>query len=1774
MSLVNDEAKPKSRDRSPYSRPPTAFCDKDSEKLTDLVKGRGIIKGRLTRLTTFINSITRDQLNSQKCIDLKLRMQGAASLLTEFNNIQTMIEKIVIDSDLDCQLNQRDLFEDSYYSALSRAEYLLNRAEVSDGSSVCHSKIKSIKLPVISMPTFDGSYEHWLEFRDTFMSLVHNSNEISDIQKFHYLKSSLKGSAELVIDSVEFSASNYTIAWELLLNRYNNSSMLIHNHVKALFTIQKLTKESYHMLRRLIDTILKNLRALKMLGGPTEHWDTLVIFIVTSKLDETTEREWEQYKCTIRKHNETKSSLKVDDLLTFLRDRAEMLETLQASHSKINLDSKKQTTHKAQCNVSTKSQQSRTTYKKPCLMCYNDHALYSCPKFLDANIDTKLHFIATNKLCENCLRSGHTLETCKFGPCRKCNRKHNTLIHSDTSNDAQVMTLHSNCNNREPRDVPTAPATPAVPAVDVPMHRSSTAQVNKPHIDNTRYTFNNQSVKSINSVLLSTAMIEIADNHNNYHIARCLLDSGSQLCFLSKDLCTKLNVTLIQSTCEIRGIGNSVTNSTQICDVKIRSRTGAYSTSLKCFVLPYISCTLPAVAYDQNELFIPEHIQLADPLFYESHNIDILIGAEIFWDLLCEGKIRLPNGPVLQNTKLGWIISGPIHSNTHNIDRSFQCNFSHAIETQLRQFWELEELPKASLTHTDDERACEEHFINTTTRTSDGRFCVHLPLQKSPASLGESYTQAKIRFLVLERRLERNITYKKLYTDFIHEYLDLGHMKKVSSYGTPHYFLPHHGVYREHSSSTRLRVVFDGSAATSNGVSLNDIQLVGPPLQSELFDILLRFRRYRFTACADIQKMYRQCLLHESQRDMQLIVWRDNPSEPLSMYQLNTVTYGMAASPYLAVRCLKQLALECTDPDVKRIISEDFYVDDMITGWDDKHELLSFCNKTSKCLQSGCFPLRKWTFNFQCDQSSGPFSAGKELTLGDTVQCKTLGLGWYNTSDEFYFNTQFKSDTNKITKRSILSHISQIFDPLGLVSPIIIIVKILLQRLWLLQLGWDDVVPSDVLLTWTKFANALSELNTIRVPRHVINTTATHSELHIFTDASQVAYGACIYVRSVSSDNNSLVRLLCSKSKVAPLKPVSIPRLELCGALLGARLYDKVNKALHLQFKNIIFWTDSTIVLGWLHMPPNLQKTFVQNRTSEIHELTRELPWRHVSGKNNPADLVSRGMSLEDLSTSTLWWEGPAYLRQPDFRCDLVPSFINGLPDELPELKSGVTLSAVPDKVSESSLFPFYRFSQFNRMRRAVAYVNRFIYNSRNTNNPRSGVLCVDELRESDITLARLSQLESFPVEYMSLTKNNCLGHKHNLAKLSLFIDHNKLIRVGGRISNSQIFSLDKKHPILISGSHPFATLLFRYEHTRLLHAAPQALLYNLRETWWPISGRNLARKVVHNCIVCKRLRGKTPTPLMGNLPMERLDATFPFMRCGVDYAGPMLMLNRRGKGSRTTKCYICIFICFVTRAIHLELVSDLSTEGYLLALKRFISRRGKPLEIFSDNGRNFVGLMNEFKKFINNCSSEIIDYAISQNIKFTFLPPYSPNFGGLWEAGVKSCKYHLRRVVGNAHLTFEEFSTVLVQIEAVLNSRPLSPMSTDPQDFTPLSPAHFLLGRPLTAPACEDVTEISTNRLTRYQRVEQIRQHFWSRWAKEYVSELQARTKRTKDDTPLKPGMLVVIKDDNLPPLKWHLGRIIDIFPGKDGVARVADIRTSTGIVKRSYSKICPLLE
>lgn len=1770
---MNNDSESRSRSKSPCK----LTVDNDqSSLLANLIKKRGIVKGRLTRFSNYLDNIrsSEETLSDKLRVDLKLRVKGAASLFTEFNDLQTKIEELISENDLETQLSQRDLFEDSYYSIQAQAECMLGTGLTVAGSSKCVDKHRSVKLPTIAMPTFDGSYEHWLEFRDKFLSLVHDSTEISDIQKFHYLKLSLKGSAELVVESVQFSADNYLVAWELLLNRYNNCHLLVHNHIKALFSIQPLTKESPTSIRRLIDTILKNLRALKMLGEPTDYWDTLINYIIVSKLDQTTEREWEQHKHSNFKenHDNSKVTLKTSDLLQFLKQRADMLETLLVSHGKHNnISNKKQFTHthdnsKVHCNVSSNKPPTDSQYrvKKSCVMCNGKHPLYSCQKFLDLDVNAKLKLTDNHKLCRNCLRFGHTVSDCRFGPCRQCNKKHNSLLHSDELNarpDASSLVSSPIANKQVS---PTA----SLSAHAVPLSNElESIQLNKVH--------SNTHDLCVQPVLLSTALVEIADKHRKFHVARALLDNGSQRCFITKSLCELLEIPIIQSTHEIRGVGNSVSQSTQVCDIELKSRVNTYSMRIKCFVLPQITSTLPAVNIQSAQFELPNNIQLANPQFYESQDIDILIGADQFWDLLIDGKLRLHNGSFLQNTQLGWIVSGPINLNNTHSYNIVHCNITQSIDTQLRRFWELEDLPSVQKnTLSDNELECEKSFVNNTTRDADGRFCVRIPLKESADSLGETYFQAERQFLSLEKRLNRTPDYKKMYSEFIQEYIKLGHMTRVQSYDNPHFIMPHHGVFRAHSTTTKLRVVFNASASSSTGKSLNDIQLVGPPIQGDLFAILLRFRQYKYTACADVEKMYRQVLITPEQRDLQLILWRDDSSQPIDVYRLNTVTYGTASAPFLSCRCLKQLAADCTDHDVKRVISEDFYVDDMITNHDDKNKLLEICKNTSNVLATGCFPLRKWTFNF--DHTNNQLASSiphitKNLTLGTHSQCKTLGLGWDNATDEFYFTTAFENKTIPLTKRIILSAVSQIFDPLGLLSPTVIIGKVLLQKLWLSKLEWDDPVPSDILRDWNRFVINLSM--SIRIPRHVIGDEPIRIEMHVFTDASQTAYGTCIYIRTISVDQIT-VRLLCSKGKVAPLKPVSIPRLELCGALLGARLCNKVVTSLHRHFDLIMFWTDSTIVLGWLRMAPNLLKTFVQNRTAEIHELTKDLPWHHVSGKDNPADLVSRGVNLADLSNSSLWWKGPAFLHELNF----TPNSISGscqqeiAMEELPEVKASAVHSFVVEQQINKSVFSFHRFSQYNRMIRAAAYALRFIHNLRNKYNRKTGILSMNELKDSEQVLVRFAQLESFPTEFKSLSEAGKLKPKHNLNKLNLFIDDNKLIRVGGRIEYSSQFDYDKKHPILISSKHHFSVLLFRYEHARLLHAAPQTLLFALRERWWPVRGRDLAKKVMHQCIICTRLRCKSVRPIMGNLPIERITPTYPFVQCGVDYAGPVLILNRKGRGAKTEKAYICLFICFVTRATHLELVSNLSADAYNLALKRFISRRGKPNVIFSDNGRNFVGLMNEFKNFLLNCSSDIVEYARAQQIEFKFIPPYSPHFGGLWEAGVKSCKYHLIRVLGNAHLTFEEMTTVLTQVEAVLNSRPLSPLSSDPHDLHPLTPSHFLVGRSLTAPVGPDVRDAPLHRLTRYQRVEQLRQHFWSRWAKEYISEMQTRNKWTANTSNLEPDTLVVIKDDNLPPLKWQMGRIENTIPGKDGTVRVVNVRTASGVIKRCATKICPL--
>lgn len=450
------------------------------------------------------------------------------------------------------------------------------------------------------------------------------------------------------------------------------------------------------------------------------------------------------------------------------------------------------------------------------------------------------------------------------------------------------------------------------------------------------------------------------------------------------------------------------------------------------------------------------------------------------------------------------------------------------------------------------------------------------------------------------------------------------------------------------------------------------------------------------------------------------------------------------------------------------------------------------------------------------------------------------------------------------------------------------------------------------------------------------------------------------------------------------------------------------------------------------------------------------------------------------------------------------------------------------------------------------------------------------ELQSATRKLIRLAQLQTYNLELTRLENERALPRKSEILSLKPYI-HEGILRVGGRLENST-FCFNKVHPIILPKNHILTKLIAQHLHESLLHCGPQHLLASLRRQYWPIGARNLVRHIIHSCIKCRRADPKAFQYQMGSLPVDRFDANFPFENVGVDYAGPFIICDRRSRPFKEVKCYVALFVCLLTKAIQIELVSDLSTDKFILALHRFVARRGKPRLICSDNGTNFVGAsrkISEMSRFINNKANQckIIDSAHNEGIRWKFIPPRAPHFGGLREAGVKSIKNHLRKVIGSQVLSFEDLATALIQIEAVLNSRPLHPLSSDPTDLSPLTPSHFLIGRSANIIPEKDVRSQPENRLQVYKKIQRIHQMFWHRWSSDYICELQKRTKwKENASTLIQPGMMVILKDDNLPPMMWKLGRVRETYPGADEVVRVAAIQCADSLVKRPVVKLCPL--
>ena len=848
------------------------------------------------------------------------------------------------------------------------------------------------------------------------------------------------------------------------------------------------------------------------------------------------------------------------------------------------------------------------------------------------------------------------------------------------------------------------------------------------------------------------------------------------------------------------------------------------------------------------------------------------------------------------------------------------------------------------------------------------------------------------------------------------------------------------------------------------------------------------------------------------------------------------------------------------------------YVDDLLSGADTEEEACALFAEARDVLGQAGMTLTKLS-------SNSSVVLDKDPTLSSHVgeNHKVLGVQWDPAQDMFSFEgVDVSSDV--VTKRLILSLIARLFDPLGLLAPYVMTVKRLFQETWRLGLGWDDDVPGDIRVRFLKWLDGLSHVKGIRVPRSY-SVGGWHDvcvvEVHAFGDASEAGYGAAVYLRLTLKDGSVVTPLVMSRARVAPLKRVSLPRLELLGSLLAARLLRFVCRALRLPTETPYHcWTDSMVVLGWIRGDPSRWKQFVRNRVTEIHSLTDPALWAHCPGLDNPADLLTRGVHAEAL-TDSCWFSGPDWLKA-DVVTDVSDPAELDMPSELERSAESEALMAaeagdqqaavaegqlaavaVAADSSSGPVIQVERFSSLTKAIRVVGLVLRFIRMLKAGRAlERKGrdlpALSYVELSEAKVCLIKVAQSQEYPAECQALRKGKALDRASRIASLCPFLDEQGLLRVRSRLANTDL-SLGDKCPILIPKGH-LADLIIRFQHVLLKHAGVDSLLTTLRCEYWIVGAWRAAKSVKRACVACQRQDAAALNAPVAPLPALRASKAPPFSVTGVDFCGPLFCHPRQ-------KVYICLFTCGVTRAIHLELVNSMSLSDFLLAFRRFCARRGMPSCMYSDNAQTFRSAAASLLSELGPASPE-----------WKFIAPRAAWWGGWWERLVRTVKSALKKTLGRSVLSKVELETLLHEVEAAVNSRPLTFVSDEFDAAHPLTPSHFLSGRVagVCVPVVDDSAEVSASSLTeRELRRQELLARFWAVWQDNYLKNLPHSVRKFKSRGRLEIGSVVLIREDNVPRLSWLMGVVERLHPSSDGVVRSADVRTARGVRTRPVQRL-----
>lgn len=1587
-----------------------------------------------------------------------------------------------------------------------------------------------------ALPTFNGRPEEWPVFISSFKYTTEVC-QFNNTENMIRLNGSLKGKAREVVEPMLTLPHCVGRVIETLQLYFGRPEILIEHYLSKIRQLPPPRADRLESLFGFAIDVQNLCVTIEQTDQLNHLYNPMLLKELTEKLPPTVKMNWAAYKRLSADGENLKT------MSEFLRTVSEDLCSVGVSLVAPQPIQNKKSNARESVHMHEETQDSGS--KSGCKACQgNCSDLVNCEKFKQMSINNRWNVVKNHRLCNRCLKKHKTKCEKAAIPCKAdgCDKKYHSILHKHVINVAHI----------------------------------------------------NHNLNS-NKVLFRIMPVKLF-NGTKYIRTYAFLDEGSSSSLISESLCNQLGlVGTRQPFCMkwTNNISNWEENS-QIVNMEI---SGVYEMARKTkldHVRSVKSLKLPQQTLNYAELCEKYSYLRQLPIqSYENANPQILIGL-LNWKVAVptKSKFHEGDGPVAVKCYLGWTIcaspnelptQAPVYS-CHVCECTSEID--HKLNDMVNEYFNVDSLgicdPKGSLKAIEENRAMQIMEKTTSHSVSDGRFQTGLLWRSDQIRLPDSRKMALQRLKCFEKRLKADPEMLKIVQAQIKDYLEKGYIRKLSDVELREkhdrvWYLPIFTVQNPNKPD-KIRMVWDAKA-TVNGVSLNTALLKGVDLNSSLLGVLFRSRERKICICADISEMFHRIKVNDEDQHVLRFYWRncDDSKDP-ETYVMMVMTFGATCSPFCAQYIKNQNAMTFFEnyPRAVTSIIKNHYVDDLLDSVDNENEALNLARDVKMIHSKAGFNICKWKSNSKhVMQSLNQEDQSNKVDLNpESCTEKVLGMWWMLDSDEYMFSFKFNKGNRDVlnghkipTKRELLKILMSIYDPMGLISCYTVYLKMLLQDMWKAKTSWDEVMNDQQSAKWFDWLKYLPEIEKLRIPRCLLskfdNWSDTITQLHVFTDAGEECCVCVAYLR-ISKGNDIDCVLVGSKTKVAPIKARSIPRLELDAAVMGCRFATTIKEEFSIEINKCIYWCDSSVVLSWLRNKTKRFSKFVGFRTVEILDNSSPSEWRQVPSKLNIADVCTKWdkKTIKPNISEDIWFKAPTFLSQ----CEESWPHQNFESDDVTEEECCMIIDQPITNLNTEI------FTSWKEALNVISDCYRFIANLRmHPTNKFEGLRTNNELEKAKIWLLKMTQSQFYHEEMHCLHYQKHIKRSSALYKLSPYLDEDGLLRIKGRLDAAKDLPFDAKRPLILPRQHHITFLIVADMHCKFVHQNHETVVNTLRQVYYIPKLRCVLKTVRKNCPVCKIRSVKLATPEMAPLPDVRLQAfTEPFTYTGVDCFGPFYV----AVGRRREKRWGVIFTCLTVRAIHLEVIQNMDADAFILCFRNFMARRGQPRKIFSDNGTNFVKSERLLREELENVDfNKVAREFISPELSWHFNPPSCAHMGGAWERLIRSVKravydsLPLHKTPSDALLT-----SCLITVEGMVNCRPLTYLPIDSEEHEAITPNHFLR---LSGNGCKPIGMMDDSVKTlkyNYQCLEQFANKCWRRFIMEYLPELTCRTKWYEKAQPLRVGDIVVIVDQKLPRNNYPKARVVEVFPGPDGQIRRAKIQTNNTILERPTSKLAVL--